>query len=71
MITKLIDYERFNRVDIKVIYPDNTALCDLIVMQDEQEVERLSDIGFTLENLPCELTEEEIESLKPQDYELI
>lgn len=71
MITKSIQYERFNRVDIKVIYSDDTALCDLIVMQDEQEVERLEDIGFTLENLPCELTEEEIESLKPQGYELI
>lgn len=55
----------FTHADIKTITSDDMAICDMLVIEEEVETYRESQISFEKDNWPFELTPEELSELKP------
>lgn len=70
---KTIEFGRYNAAEIIKLYEDNSILCKVIEESIDEdgiatEISHEDGISFDSGCWPFELTEEEIESLKPQMY---
>jgi hypothetical protein len=72
---KKIDFQGFTKAIIKILYENDSVLCDLVEEQVVEvaeitggqvtEVRRESNISFDRESYPFELSDEDILELRP------
>lgn len=64
MIIKEINWDGYNVAHVKEIQEDGSVLCELESREGDEILKTDSNISFPAENMPFELTQEEINGMK-------
>lgn len=66
MITKEINFDGYNIAHVKEIQADGSVLCDLETRDGDDILKTDTNISFPADNLPFELSDEELNKLKDE-----